>query len=319
MAKILIEPVERYGLSVKSRKKTLFSKIGVVGCGKEGQNIARIAAFHGLDVVFLEISESRIQKAIDHISSELDNRIESWGLTQNEKKVIMSRITGTLDYKKFADCEFVIEAVRRDAYTGDRTIDHRKAIFKNIEEVVSDDCIIATNATTLIITELSAELRRKERCVSLHFFMQSPEARIVEVVRGLYTSEDVYNRVLAFVKMINRDVISVTESVGLVSVRMIIVQLNEACDIFMEGVASLEDINKVTKVGFGQRFGIFHLADIIGLDKIVKWGDNLFEEFGQTKFKPSPVLQRLTRAKQTGVEVGKGFFTYDNKGRRIVD
>ncbi len=319
MAKLLIEPVENYGLSKKSRNKTLFSKIGVVGCGKEGQNIARIAAFHGLEVVFLEISETRIKKAIDTISAELDNRIESWGLTPNEKKLIMSRITGTLEYKDLSDCEFVIEAVRRDFYTGERTIDHRKVIFKNIEEVVSETCIIATNATTLIITELSAELKHKERCVSLHFFMASPEARIVEVAKGLYTSQEVYETVLAFVKMINREVVSVEESVGMVSIRLILVNLNEACDIYMEGVASLEDINKVTKIGLGHRFGVFHLADIIGLDKIVKWGENLFEEFGQEKFKPSPLIKRLARAKQTGVEAGKGFFRYDNKGKRIIE
>ncbi len=319
MAKILIEPVEKYGLSSKSRKKTLFSKIGVVGCGKEGQNIARIAAFHGLEVVFLEVSETRIKNAIEAISMELDDRIESWGLTNTEKKLILSRITGTLEYKDLGDCEFIIEAVRRDFYTGERSIDHRKVIFKNIEEVVSPECIIATNATTLIITELSSELQYKERCVSLHFFMSSPEARIVEVVRGLYTSEDVYNKVLAFVKMINRDVIAVEESVGMVSIRLIMVTLNEACNIFMEGVATLESINKVTKIGLGHRFGIFHLADIIGLDKIVRWGENLFEEYGQEKYKPSPLLKRLVRAKQVGVECGKGFFKYDNRGRRIIE
>lgn len=319
MSKILIEPVEKYGLSKRIRNKTLFSKIGVVGCGKEGQNIARIAAFHGIEVVFLEVTEASIKTAYDAIAGELDNRIESWGLTDNEKKIILSRITGTLEYNDLSECEFVIEAVRRDIYTGERTIDHRKKIFKNIENVVSPECIIATNATTLIITELSSDLEYNDRCVSLHFFLSSPEAKIVEVVKGLYTSEKVYSRVLAFVKMINRQVISVEESVGLVSIRMIIVMLNEACDIYMEGVSSFEDINKVSKIGFGHRFGVFHLADIIGLDKIAHWGDNLFEEFGQEKFKPSPILKRLMRAKQTGVGAGKGFFTYDKKGRRIVE
>ena len=220
MAEIVVETIEKYALHKKKREKTLFSKIGVVGCGKEGQSIARIASWHGMEVVFIELSLEKIESAILGISRELDQRIENWGLTISEKRAILSRIKGSLDYKDLADCDFVIEAIRSDEKTGVRSIDMRKEIFKGIEAVVDRDAIIATNATTIVISELASELVYRDRCVSLHFFVTSSEARIIEVVKGLYTTDEAYQRVCTFVKLINRDVIPVEESAGLVSVRL---------------------------------------------------------------------------------------------------
>ncbi len=319
MAEIVVEPIERYALSARARVKTLFSKIGVVGCGKEGQSITRIAAWHGIEVVFIELSEEKIQSSLDSISRELDSRIETWGLTIGEKRAIMSRIKGSHNYSDLAGCDFVIEAIRADEKTGERSIDRRKEVFRQIEQVVDNDAIIATNATTIIITELASELEHPERCVSLHFFVTSPEARIIEVVKGLYTSEDVYSKVCTFVKLINRDVIPVEESAGLVSVRLYITLLNEACQTLLEGVASLQDIDKTMMIGLGMRFGPFHTADIVGLNKVVKWMDNLYEEFGSSKYKPSPLIKRLVRAKRLGVQTGHGFFRYDANGRKILE
>lgn len=318
MSREIVEPIEKYGLSQKARKKTLFSKIGIIGCGLEGQNIARFSAFNGIEVVFIELTKEKIDKAILNISKALDNRIENWGLTPSEKKAIMGRIKGTKDYEDLKDCEFIIEAIRRDD-SGRRKSETRKDIFKRIESVVSENCIISTNTTSVVITELASELIHKERCVSLHFMVASPEARIVEVVKGLYTTDEVYERVSQFVKLINRRVIPVEESVGFVSIRMFVTMLNEACDILMEGVAEKEDINTLSEVGFGMRFGIFYTADILGLEKVVRWGENLFEEFGHEKYKPSPLIKRLVRAKRIGVETGEGFFKYDENGKRITE
>ena len=319
MAEILVEPIEAYALSQKKRVKTLFSKIGVVGCGKEGQSIAKIASWHGMEVVFIELSEEKIQNALDKISKELDNRIENWGLTQSEKRAIIGRIKGSMDFNDWAVCDFVFEAIRADEGTGLRSIDARKEVFRRVESVVDKDAIIATNATTIVISELASELQYRERCVSLHFFVTSPEARIIEVVKGLYTSDDVYSKVCTFVKLINRDVIPVEESAGLVSVRLYVVLLNEACEALMEGVASMESIDKTMKVGLGMRFGPFHTADLIGLEKVKRWMDNMFDEFGVVRYKPSPLLNRLVRAKRLGVQSGVGFYRYDSEGNKIVD
>lgn len=314
MAEILVEPIDAYALSQTKKVKTLFSKIGIVGCGKEGQNIARIGAWHGLEVVFVELSQEKVETAIHNISRELDLRIENWGLTSGEKRAIMSRIRGTLNYSDLAQCDFVIEAIRSDERTGMRSIESRKDVFRRVEEVVDRDAIIATNATTIIITELASELKFPDRCVSLHFFVTSPEARLIEVVKGLYTSEEVYSKVCAFVKLINREVIPVEESAGLVSVRLYIALLNEACATLLEGVASLGDIDKTMEIGLGMRFGPFHSADIIGLEKVQRWMENLYEEFGDPKFKPSPLIKRMVRAKRLGKSVGVGFYHYDKDG-----
>ncbi|MCX6229483.1 MAG: 3-hydroxyacyl-CoA dehydrogenase family protein, partial [Bacteroidia bacterium] len=315
MEELIIEPIEDFGLIKKSHQRTLFSKIGIVGCGKDGQNIARIASANGIEVVFIELSEARIQNAYDRLNTVLDQRINHWGLTLGEKKLILSKIKGSLDYKDLVGCDFVIEAIR--AETSERKITERKEIFRKIEAVVTPECIIATNSTTIIITELSSELIYRDRCVSLHFFVQSPEARVCEVVKGLYTSEEVYNKVLKFVKMVNRQAIPVEESAGLISIRLYTALLNEACEVLLEGVGAMVDIDSVWKVGFGMRFGPFELADILGIDKINRWMENLYSEFGDPKYMASPVIKKLVRAKRFGVHTQCGFYTYDENGKMI--
>ncbi len=313
----IFEAIEDFGLIKKAKSKTLFSKIGIIGCGLVGQNIARVASFYGIEVVFIEISEDKIREAYRNIGKVLDNRIEHWGLTSGEKRAILSRIKGTLDYKDLVDCDFVIEAIRAVDRGG--KIKERKEIFRKIEEVVEPDCIIATNSTTIVITELSSDLLHKDRCVSLHFFVSSPEARIIEVVRGLYTTDDTYEKVCKFVTMINRKIVPVEESAGLVSVRMFSVMVNEACEMLMEGISSIENIDETMRIGFGMRLGPFEVADKIGLDKIVRWMDNIYGEFGDLHYKPSPYVKRLVRAKQYGIESGIGFYRYDEEGVKIKE
>ena len=315
MKDITMEAIEEYGLSKKNHQRTLFQKIGIVGCGKDGQNIARIASANGIEVVFIELSEERIQNAYDRLNLVLDRRIENWGMTKGDKKLILSRIKGSLDYADLKDCDFVIEAIRAEA--SERKITERKEVFRKVEEVVTPECIIATNSTTIIITELSSELKYKDRCVSLHFFVQSPEARICEVVKGMYTSEEVYNKVLKFVKMVNRKAIPVEESAGLISIRLYTALLNEACEVLLEGVGTMADIDSVWKVGFGMRFGPFELADILGIDKINRWTENLYSEFGDPRYMASPVIKKLNRAKRFGVHTCWGFYKYDCDGKII--
>lgn len=315
MENMIIEHIEDFGLSKKQQQRTLFSKIGIVGCGKDGQNIARIASANGMEVVFIELSEDRIENAFNRLDLVLERRIENWGMTQSEKKLILSRIKGSLDYADLKDCEFVIEAIR--AESSDRKITERKEVFRKIEEMVCPECIIATNSTTIIITELSSELKYRDRCVSLHFFVQSPEARICEVVKGLYTSDVVYDKVLKFVKMVNRQAIPVEESAGLISIRLYIALLNEACEVLLEGVGKMVDIDSVWKVGFGMRFGPFELADILGIDKINRWTENLYSEFGDPRYMASPVIKKLNRAKRFGVHTCCGFYKYDENGKII--
>ena len=313
---IIYEPIEEFGLSKKDRSKALFSKIGVVGCGLVGQNIARVASFYGIEVVFIEVSEEKIQEAYVNIEKLLDERIEHWGITQGEKRASLSRIKGTLHYEDLKGCDFVIEAIRAVDRGG--KIKERKEIFHKIEAVVDPDCIIATNSTTIVITELSSDLKYRDRCISLHFFVNSQEARIVEVVKGLYTTDESYQRVCKFVTLINRKIVPVMESAGLVSVRMYVVCLNEACEILMEGISTVDDIDQTMKIGLGMRMGVFEVADRMGLDKIIRWMDNIYNEFGDIRYKPNPYLRRLVRAKHLGLETGEGFYKYDENRKKII-
>lgn len=315
MEEIIREAIEDFGLSKKQQQRTLFSKIGIIGCGKDGQNIARIASAYGIEVTFIELSQEKIKYAFQQLDLTLDRRIENWGMTEGEKKQILSRIKGSLDYKDLKDCDFVIEVIRAESSA--RKITERKEVFRKIEKVVSKDCIIATNSTTIIITELASELEHRERCVSLHFFVQSPDAKICEVVKGLYTSEEVYERVLTFVKLVNRQAIPVEESAGLISIRLYMALLNEACEVLMEGVGTLANIDTVWKIGFGMRFGPFELADILGIDKVNRWMENLYSEFGDPMYMPSPVIKKLNRAKRYGKHVCWGFYKYDERGNII--
>lgn len=316
MAEVIIEPIEEYGLSAKDRPKQLFSKVGIVGCGTVGQNIAMMISQKELEVAFIELSEEKINYAICKIEQELDSMIEHWGMTASEKRAILSRIHGYVGYEHLKGCDLVIESIR--SKTRERRISCRKEVFKNVEKYVSPQCIIATNSTTIVITELSSELEHKERCVSLHFLTSAPKAKMIEVVRGLYTSDEAYQKVGKFITMLGKEAILCEESPGLVSVRVYIAQLNEACEVLMEGVSTLDDIDKTIRIGLGQPLGPFELADKIGLDKVHRWMENLYHEFGDKKYIASPLIKRLVRAHQLGRISGKGFYKYDKDGKKII-
>lgn len=156
MSQIIIEPIEKYGLSSKDRPRQLFGKVGIVGCGTVGQSIALMLSHKEIEVVFVEVSDEKIKYAISEITYELDNRIDHWGMTPGEKRAILSRIHGHVGFECLADCDLVIEAIR--SKSRERRVSYRKEVFNRIEEVVSSSCIIATNSTTIVITELSSEL-----------------------------------------------------------------------------------------------------------------------------------------------------------------
>ncbi|MBN2480349.1 MAG: 3-hydroxyacyl-CoA dehydrogenase family protein [Bacteroidales bacterium] len=315
MGEVIVEPIEKFGLGEKSRSKTLFSKVGIVGCGNVGQNIALIISQKELEVVFIELSEEKIKRAFLEIENELDNMIDHWGMTPGEKRAILSRISGHLGYEHLRGCDLVIEVIR--SKTREQRISSRKEVFKNIEKYVSPDTIIATNAATLAITELSSELEHKERSVNLHFLTNAPNAKMIEVARSIYTSDEVYDRVSKFVNMMGKVLVPVQESPGLISIRVFTTMVNEACEILMEGVATKSDVDTTMRIGLGLTMGPFELADKIGLDKVERWMDNLYYEFGDIKYKASPVIKRLVRAHQYGHLTRKGFYEYDESGKKI--
>jgi 3-hydroxybutyryl-CoA dehydrogenase len=317
MAEMIIEPIEKYGLSRKDRPKILFSKIGIVGCGSVGQGLTITASKHGIEVIFLELNDELIQHSMVEIKRQLDEEIDHWGLTPSEKTAILSRIKGTVKYEDFFDCELVIEAIK--STSRESSLDIRKQVFKNIEKQVSKECIIATNSSTLVVTEMSSELRYNDRCVSLHISSTAPGATVVEVARGLHTSKESYDKVMKFVKLIDKIAIPVIESPGLISVRLFVVLLNEACEVLMEGVSSMDCIDNTMRACFNMPLGPFEFADKVGLDKILRWMENLFGEFGISRYVASPLIKKLVRANRLGRETGIGFYTYDQDGNKVID
>jgi 3-hydroxybutyryl-CoA dehydrogenase len=306
----MAELLEDYALTRKIQKKGSIHKIGVVGCGEMGQEICRIVSQFGMDAVFLDISEEKVNVIYEKIKQQLNDEVNQWGLTEGDKKAIMSRIKGSTDYNVLADCDLVLESV--NSKNPGSNLELRKDVFRRIESVVTPDAIITSNNSTLMISEIAAVLEKPDRAIGLHFMSPATTIKIVEVVKGIETSPKTFETVCKFAKMIDRKVITISESPGHISTRLIVTLINEACELLMEGVASVEAIDKIMKQGYGMQLGPFELADKIGLDKVVKWMDNLYQEYSLQKFKASPVIKRLVRANYHGRKSGKGFYRYEN-------
>jgi len=185
-----------------------------------------------------------------------------------------------------------------------------------VEEFVSPETVLTSNNSTLMISDIAGSLKHPERAVGLHFITPASTVKIVEVVRGFETNDTSYDFVIKFARMIEKTPITLNESPGHISSRLIVPLINEACDLIMEGVSSVQAIDLTMKMGYGLLFGPFELADRIGLDKLLKWMDNLYAEFGNQHYKPSPIIKRLVRAGYFGKKNGRGFYKYE--GGKII-
>jgi 3-hydroxybutyryl-CoA dehydrogenase len=304
------ETLADFTLGKRKQPKGIIQKIGVIGCGAVGQEITMAISGNGLDVVFLDTDENRIKEIFEQIGSQLDDVINHWGLTTSEKRAILSRIKGTSNYEDLADCDIVIESI--SSRKRGTSIEIRKEIFRKVEQVVRPDAIISSNITTLMISDLAAALKHPERAIGMHFILPIHKTHIIEVVRGIASSEEAFEQVVKFAGMIDKKIIRLNESPGNIVTRMIVTTINEACEILMEGVASVNDIDFAMRESSGHLFGPFEMADRIGLDKILKYMDNLYQEFGDKKYKPSPIIKRLVRANYLGKLTGRGFYNYQS-------
>lgn len=302
------ERLEDFSLGKSMQPKGSIQKVGVVGCGTMGQEISVLISQSGIEVAFIDISEERISDVFKRIGQQLDDRISKWGLTGSEKKLILSRIKGSTDYSTLSDCDIVFETV--NSKKKGTSLDLRQDIFRKIEAVVSPETVIASNTATLMISEISSVLKNPGRAMGLHFFSPVGKIKIIEAVRSVYTTDETYAVVNKLALLIGKRLISVNESAGNISTRMLVPLINEACEILMEGVATVSDIDETMKETSGLQLGPFEMADKIGLDKVLKWMENLYAEFGEHKYKPSPVLKRLVRANLVGRRVGEGFYLY---------
>ncbi len=300
-----------FGLGNKLKPKGKIQVVGIVGCGSVGQGITLLVARYGIEVVFVDVSEKRVREIFSKLESQLDDEINHWGITASEKRLVLSRITGTTDFNELRNCDVVIEAI--SSRKKGTEIEPRKEVFRKIEEVVSSAAIISSNISTLMISDLAEVLNNPGRAIGIHFIEPIDKTHIVEVVNGVNSTKEAHEQVMRFCQMINKKGVCLKESPGNISTRMIIPIINEACEILMEGVASVQDIDLTMRETLGHNVGPFELADKIGLDKILKYMENLYAEYADNKYKASPVIKRLVRAKYLGRYVGRGFYNYENK------
>lgn len=288
----------------------MIRKVGVIGAGVMGLGITQVLAERGIDVIVIDKEEAIINRAKQHLDHLLDKEIEKWALTESERKIILSKIKFTLDKSLFKDVEFVFESV-------DEIVDVKKEIFREIDQICQPDVIFASNTSTLSITEIAAATNRPDKFIGLNFTHPVVKRKLVQIVRGLKTSDETYDRAKALVGKMDKESVLVFESPGYVNTRLMMPLLNEAMNLVVEGVASAEDIDKAMQLGFDFPYGPLEMADRMGLDAVFRVTDSLFKEYGDPKYRPATILRKLVRAGHLGEKTGEGFFMYNDSGERI--
>jgi 3-hydroxybutyryl-CoA dehydrogenase len=275
-----------------------------------GQGIAVSAARRGIEVLLIEKDEDLLKQSVAEISESLGREIVRWAMTESEKKAIMSRIKGAVDFSQIKNQQYIIEAIPEN-------LDLKKRLFARLDSHCAPEAIFITNTSTLSITELASGTVRSDRVIGMHFLNPVTKVPMVELVRGLKTSVETFRMALALAEKLERTAIEVYESPGYVTTRVMMPLVNEAIQVLMEGVASAEDIDTALRLGYELPHGPLAMADQIGLDLVLNWLETLFRDLGDTKYRPCPLLRMLVRAGHLGVKTGQGFFRYDSEGRMI--
>lgn len=278
-------------------------RIAVIGGGTMGQGIMHVAGQSGFNILLKEVSDAAIERALAGVGAEIDDEIVKWGHTVKEKEAILAKIQPVKSLNELSDVDLIIEAIQED-------LESKVELFQELNQVCNASTIFGTNTSTLSISNLAAESGRPERFIGIHFHAPVYRRPIVEVVRGLETSDETVRAVKNFSYEIGKTAIEVYEWPGYVTTRMMIPLINEAVYALMEGVASAQDIDKAMELGCGMQMGPLQYADAMGLDTVVFQMEHLFRELGDVKYRPCPLLKKMIRAGHLGVKSGKGFFEY---------
>lgn len=285
-------------------------RIAVVGAGTMGQGIAQVASQAGIDVLIIEKDEDSLKESLASIEDHLDYEISRWSKTESDKRAILSRIQGSCEPSDAAEEPIVIDALPDNLAV-------KKEVFSRMDGICQPDAIFITNTSTLSITEIAAATQRQEQFIGMHFLYPVPKTPVVEVVRGLKTSDKTFERIHHFAKQLKKTPVEVYEYPGYVTTRIILPMINEAMYVLMEGVATAEGIDTALKLGYNMENGPLALADQMGLDEVMIWMESLFRELGDLKYRPCPLLRKMVRAGHLGKKTRHGFFYYDEHGRII--
>ncbi|WP_312353866.1 3-hydroxybutyryl-CoA dehydrogenase [Aminipila sp.] len=278
-------------------------KIGVLGTGTMGAGIIQVLAQNGYEVVLRARRETSVEKGIATVKKNLDKLVAKEKITAEAKEEIMGRIHGSTDIAIVKDADLIIEAATED-------MESKKALFKELDELCKPETIIATNTSALSITEIAAATNRPGKIIGMHFFNPVPAMKLVEIVKGLTTSEETRTTIVELAKALGKTPVDVAEAPGFVVNRILIPMINEAVGILADGVANEEGIDEAMKLGANHPMGPLALGDLIGLDVCLAIMETLYTEFGDTKYRPHPLLRKMVRANKLGRKTGVGFFDY---------
>ncbi len=283
-------------------------RIAVVGAGVMGAGIAQDAAAHGLEVVLVDQTEEGLTHARQSIENSLNLELQRWGITGSEKKVLLSHIRFTLDRAEVGNVDLVIEAIPDDLAA-------KQELFAELESQFEKLCpgavTYVSNTAILPITDVALKMVNKDRLVGMHFLAPVPAIKLVEMVRGVNTSQATVDRAKELARRMGKTPVDVLENPGYITARLVVPLINEAIMLYQEGTACKEDIDVAMRLGFGFNKGPFALADQIGLDVVLGWSENLFRELGETRYRPQAIIRNLTRRGHLGVKTGKGFYSYE--------
>jgi 3-hydroxybutyryl-CoA dehydrogenase len=279
------------------------NKIMVIGAGQMGGGIAQVAAEAGLQVVLNDISQEFIDKRLAFIDKLLSKNIEKGRISAEKKEEILARLTPSTDLADAADVDLVIEAATEN-------MEIKEKIFRTLDKVTKPGVILATNTSSLPITEVAAVTNRPEQVVGLHFFNPVPVMKLVEVIRGIATSDATYKIVEEFAEQLGKTPVEVNDSPGFAANRILVPMINEAIYVVYEGVATPEAVDTVMKLGANHPMGPLALADFVGLDTCLAVMEVLHEGLGDSKYRPCPLLRKMVKAGWLGKKSGKGFFEY---------
>ena len=278
-------------------------KIGVLGTGTMGAGIIQVCAQKGYEVVMRARHESSIEKGLATVKKNLDKMVAKGKIEQAEADEIFGRVHGSTDINIIADADLVIEAATED-------MEAKKALFAQLNEICKPDTIIATNTSSLSITEIAVASGRPDKVIGMHFFNPVPAMKLVEIICGLTTSEETKNTILELTQILGKTPVEVAEAPGFVVNRILVPMINEGIGIYADGVASVEGIDTAMKLGANHPMGPLELGDLIGLDVCLAIMDVLYKEFGDPKYRAHTLLRKMVRAGKLGRKSGEGFYNY---------
>ncbi|WP_219061771.1 3-hydroxybutyryl-CoA dehydrogenase [Pseudomonas sp. UMAB-08] len=278
-------------------------KLAVIGAGTMGNGIAQVCALAGINVTLIDISDEALAKGLSALTANLDRQLRKETITAAEKQGALARISLSTDYAALNGAELVIEAATEN-------LELKKRILKRIDDTVSDDCVIATNTSSLSITELAAVVNHPARFIGLHFFNPVPMMALLEVIRGLQTSDTTHALALKLADHIGKSAVTARNSPGFVVNRILCPMINEAIFVLQEGLANAKDIDTGMQLGCNHPIGPLALADLIGLDTMLAIMESFHDGFNDPKYRPAQLLKEMVAAGYLGRKSGRGFHVY---------